>query len=289
MFAEFKHTLRRKRGAILGWGFSLALYGVLMVSLFDSITQIEGFAELLKSYPKELMAFFGGNDMLALVTPKGYMDVYYFGYMPVIVGIFAAVVGAGLLVGDEEKGILDLLLAQPVSRTAFFWGRVLGFVVATAIILLVSWLSWALPAQGTTMDLTWTEFLLPFVPLFVQLLLWGTLALLLSLVLPSARMATALTSGLLVGNYLLLGLANINADLKSFVGYTPLHFYQGGKAMDGLNWSWLAGLLGVGLLFALVAWWRFQQRDIRVGGEGGWNLPKLSLRRRAGSEARPTP
>jgi len=32
----------------------------------------------------------------------------------------------------------------------------------------------------------------------------------------------------------------------------------------------------VSLIFTLLAWWRFQRRDIRVGGEGGWNLPALS-------------
>jgi ABC-2 type transport system permease protein len=225
------------------------------------------------------MAFFGGSDMLLLTTPKGYMDVYYFGYMPVIIGTFAAVAGAGLLVGDEEKGVLDLVLAHPVSRTALFGGRLLGFVVTTVVILLVSWLSWVLPAQSTSMDLTWLEFLLPFVPLLAELLLFGTLALLLSLILPSARAATAITAGLLVANYLLLGLANINEDLKAIVDWTPLHFYQGGKAMDGLNWGWLAGLLIVSLVFALLAWWRFQGRDIRVGGEGGWRLPSLPFRR----------
>jgi ABC-2 type transport system permease protein len=287
VFAEFKHTLRRKRGAIIGWGIGLALYGLLMVSLFDSITGIEGFEELLQSYPPELMAFFGGSDMLALTQPRGYLDVYYFGYMPVIVGIFAVVAGGGLLVSDEERGILDLVLAHPVSRTSLFWGRVLGFVVATVLVLLVSWLSWALPAQGTSMDLTWIEFLRPFVPLLAELLLFGTLALLLSLVLPSARMATMLTSGMLVANYLLLGLSNINDDLQTVVEYTPLHFYQGGKAIDGLNWGWLAGLLGVSLVFALLAWWRFQRRDIRVGGEGGWNLPSLSQLFRRGAKAQP--
>jgi ABC-2 type transport system permease protein len=263
----------------------LALYGLLMVSLFDSITGIEGFDELLQSYPPELMAFFGGTDMLALTQPKGYIDVYYFSYMPVIVGIFAIVAGGGLLVSDEERGLLDLVMAHPVSRTSLFWGRVLGFVVATVLVLLVSWLSWALPAQGTSMDLTWIEFLRPFVPLLAELLLFGTLALLLSLVLPSARMATMLTSGLVVANYLLLGLSNINEDLKAVVEYTPLHFYQGGKAIDGLNWGWLAGLLGVSLVFALLAWWRFERRDIRVGGEGGWNLPSLSRLFRRGARA----
>jgi ABC-2 type transport system permease protein len=234
-----------------------------------------------------LMAFFGGGDFLAITTARGYVDLYYFGYMPVIVGIFAAVAGAGLLVSDEEKGLLDLVLAHPVSRTALFWGRVLGFVAATLLIMLVSWLSWVLPASGTSMNLTWIQFLRPFIPLFAELMLFGTMALLLSLVLPSARMATALTSGLLVGDYLLQGLANLNENLKAVVQYTPLHFYQGGKAMDGLNWGWLALLLGVSLIFTLLAWWRFQHRDIRIGGEGGWRWPAFSLRREAGRKAQP--
>ena len=29
-------------------------------------------------------------------------------------------------------------------------------------------------------------------------------------------------------------------------------------------------------LFVILAWWRFEQRDIRVGGEGGWQRPTLS-------------
>jgi ABC-2 type transport system permease protein len=283
MFAEFKHTLRGKRGAIIGWGIGLALYGVLMVSMFDSIANIEGLQELLKSYPKEIMAFFGGADLLAITTARGYVDLYYFGYMPVIVGIFAAVAGAGLLVNDEEKGILDLVLAHPISRTALFWGRVLGFVAAMFLILVVSWLSWVLPAGSTSMDLTWLEFAQPFIPLLAELLLFGSLALLLSTILPSARAAMAITSGLLVADYLLQGLANINADLKAIVQYTPLHFYQGGKAIDGLNWGWLAGLLGMSLIFTLLAWQRFQRRDIRVGGERGWRLPALSFQRKAGA------
>jgi ABC-2 type transport system permease protein len=271
MFAEFKHTLRRKRGQIIGWGIGLALYALMMVSLFDSLAGIEGFEEMIASYPPELMAFFG--DMVAISTPKGYLDVYYFSYMTVIVGVFAASAGAGLLVSDEEKGILDLVMAHPISRSALYWGRVAGFVAATAGILLVAWLSWVLPAQGTGMDLTWIEFLRPFLPLFAQLLLWGMLALLLSLLLPSARMAGMLTGGLLIGNYLLFGLSNINEDLKTVMEYTPLHYYQGGRAIDGLEWGWIAGIAAVALVLALLAWWRFLQRDIRVGGEGGWTLP----------------
>jgi len=280
MFAEFKHTLRRMRGQMIGWGIGLALYVVLMGSFYSSVAGMGNLMEeFLQVYPKEMVAFFG--SIMEINTPPGYLDIYYFNYMAVIIGIFAVGASAGLLVGDEEKGILDLVMAHPVSRTALFWGRLLGFVAATAVILLVSWLSWVIPAGRSGLELTWIKFLQPFLPLFAELLLFGTLALLLSMVLPSARMAGMTTGGFLIANYLLIGLANINQDLKPIVKYTPLHYYQGGYAVSGLNWGWLAGLLAVSVVFVLLAWWRFQRRDIRVGGEGGWRLPSLPFRRRA--------
>ncbi len=277
MFAEFKHTMRRLRGQMIGWGIGLALYGLLMVSMFDSVAGIEGLEEMMASYPPEIMAFVG--DVVEISTPKGYFNIYYSSYMTVIVGIFAVGVSAGLLVGDEEKGILDLVMAHPVSRTALFTGRLLAFVAATAVILLAGWLSWVLPSGGSGMDLTWIQFLRPFLPLFAQLLLFGTLALLLSMILPSVRIANMITGGLLIGNFLVIGLANTNETLQAVVEYTPLHYYQGGSAISGLDWGWLAGLLAVSVVLALVSWQRFQRRDIRVGGEGGWRLPSLSLRR----------
>lgn len=271
MFAEFKHTVRRLRGQIFGWSLGLGLYGLLMVSLYDSIVKIEGIEELFASYPPELLAFFG-DAMTAFTSPEGYIDLYYFLYMPVIIGIFAASAGANLLVGDEEKGRLDLIMAYPVSRTALFWGRWLGFMTATAVIIIISWLSWVIPSSSVGLELTWLELLRPFIPLFAILLLVGGLALLFSFLLPSARMAAMLGSSLLVGNFLLDGLANVNEDLKNITEYLPLHFHQGGDAITGLNWEWLVGLLAVSIVFASLAWLRFQQRDIRVGGEGSWRL-----------------
>jgi hypothetical protein len=53
----------------------------------------------------------------------------------------------------------------------------------------------------------------------------------------------------------------------------PYAYYQGSEAINGLNWGWLLGLLTVSAVFLLLAWWRFQNRDIRVAGEGSWRLP----------------
>jgi ABC-2 type transport system permease protein len=277
MLAEFKHALRRMGGQMWGWGIGLCLYALMLVYFYETLMQSSALAEYLASYPQELLAFFGEMEMAT--TPKGYLDTYYYLYLTLIVGIFAVGAGAALLAADEEKGLLDLVMAHPISRTALFWGRWLAFAVATSLILLLGWAGWVPFAQRVGLNLTWWQFWLPNLPLLAELLLFGTLALLLSMLLPSSGNASALSGALLTANWLLRGLAAMNKNLMAVMKWTPLHFYQGGAAVDGLNWGWLGGLLGATLLLALGAWVLFQRRDIRVGGERSWALPGWGRRR----------
>lgn len=270
LWAEFRHTLRRLRGQIIGWGVGLALYGLFMGGMYDTINQIEGLEELIATYPPELTAFFG--DMAALASPRGYFGVYFALYVPLIVGIFAVSAAAGLLAGDEERGTLDLTLAYPVSRTALFWGRWLGFAAATAIILLIGYLGWAVTLPITQMPVTAWALFRPFIPMWGILVLFGGLSLLLSMLLPSARLASSTAGGLLVANFLLIGLANLNPDLQPILEVTPYYFFQGGDAIEGLNVAQAVSLPAAGALLAAAAWLLFLRRDIRVGGERTWSL-----------------
>jgi ABC-2 type transport system permease protein len=278
MTTPFLYALRRLRGQILGWGIGLALLGLMLVSMYDSIASdigaLEGYIEV---FPEEFMAFFG--DFTAFGTPGGFLGVEFFSYMPLILGIFAVLIGSGLLVSDEESGRLDLVMAQPVSRTGLFLGRLLAFVAASVVIMALSWAGLAIPMNWSTMDLGWGQLVLPLLTILAQILLFGTLSLLLSMLLPSRRLAATTAGLLLVASFFLTGFANINEDLEPVAKLSPLTYYQAQDAFDGLNWSWMAGLLGAALVFAVLGWWLFQRRDIRVGGEGGWRLPALPWRR----------
>ena len=84
------------------------------------------------------------------------------------------------------------------------------------------------------------------------------------------------TGALLVANFLLVGLANLNDNLRPIMDVTPFAFFQGGDALNGLNWGWVAGLTAVALLLSAAAWALFRRRDIHVGGERGWSWrPRL--------------
>lgn len=271
MFAEFKHTLRRLRGQILAWGIGLFLFGLMMAFFFSTIGEMEGLQEMIAHYPEELLAFFG--DALSLNTPQGYLDTYYFSMMTLILGIFAIGASAGLVVGDEEKGILDLVLAHPVSRTSLYWGRLMGFTLALTIIHILGWLGWVVSAGISGLDLTWIEFLRPYLSLFAVLLLFGTITVFFSMILPAGRVAAMLSGMILVSSYLLVGLARMNPDIEAIARFTPLYYYQGGSAITELNWAWLIGLLASSVLPAVAAWIVFRRREIRVGGERSWRFP----------------
>lgn len=284
MLSVFLHSLSRYRGQILGWGLGLAVLGFYLIGFYDTIAaEQETYTRLIESFPKEMIAFFG--DFTEMATPQGYLGIEFFSYMPLILGIFAVMAGSGLLASDEEAGTLELVIAHPISRTALFMSRLLAFIAAAASILGITWLSFVISKQSSSIDVTAEKLALPFIELFALLMLFGGLALLLSMLLPSRAMASMVSGLVLVASFFITSLQHIDPNLEPLARFSPLTYYQSGNAILGLNGEWLAGLLGFALLFMLASWFFFQRRDLRVSGEGAWQIPGLGRLRRANRSA----
>jgi ABC-2 type transport system permease protein len=252
MLTILRYSFSRWLGQVLGWGISLALLGAYTVILHDSFAKPEAqqqYLQLIAGYPPEMMAFFG--DMNDLFSPSGFLNLVFFSYMPIIAGIFSIASCAAMLAGDEEKGTLDLVLAHPVSRARLFWGRLAALTLATAAILGIAWLGFVLPLSQTTLEATPTQIAYAFLSLFSAMMFFGMLALLLSMLLPSQRLA-AMTSGLvLVVSYFLTSLGRLNAELGDIERLFPLHYYQGGYAVTDMNWGWFG-------LWGIIMFWRLR-------------------------------
>lgn len=281
MKAIFRYSLSGFRWAILGWGLTLGLLGGYLIPFYDTIAeQWEQWERLLKSYPKELLAFFGGSNIGDLINPSNYLHMEFFSWIPLALGFFAVLAGSALLVGLEERGQMDLLLAYPIGRTSFFFSRFLSFLVAVVSILILTWIGFVIAMPfSKNLGLGAQELLLPFLPLMALLLLFGTLSLFLSMVLPSRGVAAAVGGTLMVVGYFITSLARIDERLDLVAKISPFTYYQGGEALNGFKLEWFLGLLVASLAFLLLSWWQFERRDIRVSGEGGWSLSILKRRR----------
>ena len=234
---------------------------------------------MIASYPPEFLAFFGG-DASSMLTPSGFLGMYAFSMMPVIIGIFAVLVGSGLIVNDEERGRLDLIMAHPVGRSAFFFGRSLGVLGAAVSIMLLGWLGFSVMLGGSSLGFDWGQMIVPFLSLLAQTLLYAMLALLLSMFLPSRSQAAMVTGVVVAASYFVSSLGFMDERLAALAKLMPYHYFQTVLSFRELNWAWLFTLLGISVLMMAAAWLRFLRRDIRLSGEGSWRLPFLLKHRK---------
>jgi ABC-2 type transport system permease protein len=280
MGATFRHEFRRLLSQVWAWGGSFFLLAWGAVALHEAfMRQSSQLVDLISSYPKELMAFFG--DMTRMTSPGGYLDSMLLSYGVVVLAMFSILAGSGLIAADEEAGRLDLVQAAPISRTTLFFGRFLGLAGATTAILALTWAGCALGLLSAQLGVTLWSLLLPFVSTFAVLMLFTGLALALSMLLPSRSAAATAASAVLVASYFLTSLARVINFLQAAARFSPLNYFQSGDAVNGLNWAWLSGLLGAAAFFTLLAWWGYQRRDLRVSGEGSWKTPSMERGKRA--------
>lgn len=136
-----------------------------------------------------------------LDTPGGYLTYHNLTLVPLLLGIYAAVQGAQVLRGSEEKRVLDLWLATGRARWSIVIDRTVGFAIALAIIALGIGLGTA-AGMGLSGDAQLGPSLIVGAEGALAAAVFYALALLLSSVFVSSGAAAGMTVLVMVGLYL---------------------------------------------------------------------------------------
>ena len=272
MWAIFRRQLAKNWLMILGWGLGLGFLGGYILDIYESFFEKNvNLNQFMEAFPKDILAFFGSPGDLFSV--EGFLGIEFFSYLPVILGIVAITSAGKLIARQEENGTLELVLAQPISRSAVFWSKFLALIASIALILLLTWSGFAIGlARATTIDLTYAEVFRPIISLFSVVLVFLSLSLMLSMILPSSNGAGLIAGFLLIASYFITSLSHINPDLETINRVSPLKYYQGGEAMSGLDYEASLILFGLSVICIGIAWFFFDRRDLRLGGSGGLRL-----------------
>ena len=273
------YSLKRSFSIILGWGIPLMLLGIITIPFYDLVAENEKqLRPVLDTLKPLLKSFVGGDEAAQVFTPEGFIALRYFAFLPVVMGIFGSVYGSGLLAADEERGILDFLMAHPISRSQIFWGRLLSFLLSLTLIIGFGWFGlWLGVLKAESMNFSPVKLWLPYLSVFAVTWLFACLSLALSMVMPS-RSAAAMFSGIIVlAGYIITNLSKAIKGLESWALFSPITYFQS-NAMMGLKLNPLTVLFVSSIIFVAFAWKAFVNRDIRVAGDGGWKIPFLGSR-----------
>lgn len=254
----YTKTLRDYRVAILGWGIGLAL--LVYATLAAYATQINTpraraeYAGLAQTF-----RFFG--EPVEVTTPTGFATWRVMGTLPLLLGIWAALTGARLIRGAEERGALDIVLATPRSRA-----RVLGEgIAALAIIGVLIGLGTIGGEAAAKVPVAPGGALLAGLNVSLVALLVGLLALLLSQFAARAGAAAGAAAGLMVLAWVIDGTGRTVKDGAWISRLSPFHLYTLSKpliASYGTNPAALLGLAALAALCGAASISLFARRDL---------------------------
>jgi ABC-2 type transport system permease protein len=257
-------SLRDVRRSFLWWSLGLAGFVALIMAVYPTVKANPSLNELAEDYPEALRAFIGFGGQLDYASPAGYLGIELFSLMvPLLLLVAAIGTGAASIAGEEERGTLELLLANPVSRTRVVLEKSAALALEVAGLGVVLWLALWIGALSVGMDISAGKLAGATLGAVLLALAYGAIAVLLGAATGRRAVAIGLTAAAAVAAYLVNGLAPLVDALEVPQKLSPFYHYATGDPLrEGVSVVHLAVLIGIAVVATALAPVLFSGRDV---------------------------
>src|SRR6266540_2349828 len=247
MSSLIRKTVRDNRRALIGWMVGLAAVMSMYLSFYGRYRDLQ--EAKAASIPEGLRKVIGFEDIISGV---GYLQATVFGLIgPLLLIMSAAIFGTRGVAGPEEAGVLDLYLANPISRRRFVLGRFLALAGSVVAVAAVPWIVSLIFASALDMQVSAANISAASLGLLLLALCFGMVA-----------FTTGAVTG---GTYVLKALSAEVAGLGWVRWLSPFHYFSGSNPLrHGFDVPYLLVLAGVSAVLLAVAVVVFDRRDVGV-------------------------
>ena len=253
--------MREQKRSTWSWVTGVVAFCLVMLSIYPTIRGNHAFSKLIDAYPAPLKKLFNVTDY---TTSVGYLRAEVFSFMaPLLISIFAVIVGTDLLGGEEERGTIDLLLANPISRRRVVVEKWLALLAGVGALCLTLEVTLGLVGPLFKLHLGWRPLSAEILGLGLFALFAGTTAMAFAAATGGRGIARGAAAAITVAMYLLATLAQLVSALQP-VQWASLWYQTLGNdpLTTGFHYWHLAAVVLVvtALLVATVE--LFDRRDL---------------------------
>ncbi len=259
--------LKDRRISIMVYSVSGILLLWMYIAMFPGIRDsAEQFNEVLQNYPKEFFKVFNIEE-LNFAQIENFLAVEHFSIVWPLLVIFLSISFATLSIATGiERGTIELVLAQPISRLKLFTGRYIAGLIALVIFAVCSIFAVAPLSELHSVEYRFSHFL--NVALLSFLFGWAvySVAFLFSALFSERSKSFMGTGILLILMYVLNIIANLKDNLNDLKYGSFFYYYKYNAALvkGELDTTSILVFAGVIIAFTLAAAWWFRRRDIAV-------------------------
>jgi ABC-2 type transport system permease protein len=261
----FLSHLKAGRWGLVAWSVLMGVYALLVFYLYPTM-KAAGYEQIFQNMPESIKALAGLQNLppgvgLSLET---FVSVEFMSMWAAMVAIYAVFAAGGIVAREVERGTMDLILAQPLSRTRLVLSKFAVFLTGVAVIALGSLLGILAGIVLTSEKMSLGNTALALLQGSSLVLAVGSYSLLFSCLTLDAR-RTLLLSGTITSALYILNFTAPALKSYTWVGRLSLFHYFAPESIlrtGQLDWCGLGIFWGLALLCLALSLAIFLRRDI---------------------------
>lgn len=265
MWTVFWRVIKDRRTITLVYCLSSILLLWMYIALFPSFRdQSAAMEQMIKNYPEGLLKAFN-FDIKSFTTLEGYLSTEQFSFMWPLLAILATVGFAGsAFAGEIEKGTIEILISEPVSRAKLYFSRYFAGLMIIVIFVIVSIFSSLPLARLYDISVNTEGFFILAILCFIFAWAIYSLAMFLSTVFSDKGKVFFISGGLIVVMYVLNIVSALKDNLSDLKYGSFFYYFNTTKALYNNQIDhWAYGVfLAVALFFMILGAIVFLRRDI---------------------------
>ncbi|WP_159849810.1 ABC transporter permease subunit [Nocardia sp. CY41] len=254
----YTQALKEQKRALIGWSIGMAVVPLIYLPSYRSLAE-QGSLNIEQS------SIYDAMGMSDFATAAGYLHSTIFALMGLLLTVIFAVTMGARSASQEESGTLDVLLAQPISRTSLIGQRFAALAVQIGVVTGVLGSSVLIGAEAGQLGVPAGNILAAVAGLGLLGLAVGALTQLVGAATGRRAQTLGITVLLVLGGYLANSLGGIIDGASWLTKFSPFYYAIGGSPLVN---GWHVGHLLVLTVLAAVAVGlsviAFDRRDIAV-------------------------
>lgn len=218
---------------------------------------------------------------ITMASFEGFVASTVINIVPILLSIYAVIMGVNTLAGEEENGRLELIVALPIPRWQIATVKAIAIGITLFLILVIVSAASALTFMAIESQVE--TAVTPLALFFSLLAAWpivmavGMISLFLGAFCPTRRIAAMIAAVIVVIGYFGSNLAGMLASLEKVQKLFLFYYYDAtaDALVNGQQTSHMLLLLVVALLAYGLAVYFFQKRNLTVA-EWPWRKAKIA-------------
>ncbi|TSC94937.1 MAG: ABC-2 type transport system permease protein [Candidatus Berkelbacteria bacterium Athens1014_28] len=265
MLSLIARTIRDRRSVMIIYIVAALAFLVMYISIFPAFKDQQAqFDQIIKTMPEGMMKAFNMGDY-SLSNFESYISTEEFSLMwPLLLIIMSISFAGQFFAGEVDKGTIEFLLSQPISRAKLFFARYFSGLLMIFAFVTLTVFSTIPIAKMFSVSTQSSHYLSQATIGFLFAWAIYSIAIFLSSLFSEKGKVYFISAGVLVLMYVLNIAAGLKNSLEKLQYLSFFHYYNPSDALirNHIDKTAVLVFLGVILTFSVLGYMIFNRRDI---------------------------